>query len=372
MSEIRRYRRFKGWDYSKGASLFITIATEPRRRLFGEVKGGKMELSPLGKIVAEALEAMPRLNGGLFLFGHVVMPDHIHFNCALAPGLKEPLKVLGGAIRRFKNYTTAMAKRSLAINSAAASPKDQAGFEGHLWRVDSPDGFAPAASPVPDIRSAPSHDGRTAFGHIWQQGYHDYLLVSRGMIDSTERYIAYNPPKWELMYGAGGGMRVIEPISSPRLDVGDYWKGVGNVDLLSPSHKLVSLRVSREVVSPAAIRQLVRRMETAVEKGYVIISGFISKGERAVKDMLCRRKGTRFIRILPSCIPNRRFKPESAYIQPFAENRYLESGRGNDETEFGRPACLDLNAEIIQIATSCEGIAIYWKADGPHVLARNG
>jgi len=24
---ITRYRRFKGWDYTKGASLFITIAT---------------------------------------------------------------------------------------------------------------------------------------------------------------------------------------------------------------------------------------------------------------------------------------------------------------------------------------------------------
>ncbi len=24
---IHRYRRFKGWDYARGASLFITIAT---------------------------------------------------------------------------------------------------------------------------------------------------------------------------------------------------------------------------------------------------------------------------------------------------------------------------------------------------------
>ena len=27
---IRRYRRFKGWDYTKGASLFITIATSAK------------------------------------------------------------------------------------------------------------------------------------------------------------------------------------------------------------------------------------------------------------------------------------------------------------------------------------------------------
>ena len=339
---IRRYRRFKGWDYTKGASLFITIATEPRRPLFGEIKDGKVVLTPLGEKVAEALRAMPRLNSGLRLFGWVVMPDHLHFNCALAPGLEEPLKVLGWAIRRFKNYTTKLAKLAEHSSAIKSEPGSQARF-----------------------------DGQTAFGQLWQQGYHDYLLLSRSMIDSTERYIAYNPMKWELMYGEGGGLRVVEPISSPRIDLGDYWKGVGNIALLSPDEKIISLRVSREVATPAAIDAVVKRMESAVEKGYVIISGFISKGERAVRDMLAARKDAKFIRILPSCIPNRRFKPESVYIEPFAENRYLEIARGNDETEFGRRACLDLNAEIIEIATSAKGLALYWKAAGPQVLARS-
>jgi REP element-mobilizing transposase RayT len=346
---IGRYRRFKGWDYTKGASLFITIATEPRRPIFGEIKGGRVVLTTLGEKVAEALRAMPRLNPGLGLFGWVVMPDHVHFNCALVAGLEEPLKVLGWAIRRFKNYTTALAKRSLGLVEHSSTIKSMA----------------------TRLRDSDRFDGQTAFGQLWQQGYHDYILLSRSMIDSTERYIAYNPMKWELMYGEGGGLRVVEPLSSPRLDIGDYWKGVGNIELLSPDEKLVSLRVSREVATPEAIARVVRRMESAVEKGYVVISGFISRGERAVRDMLAARKDAKFIRILPSCIPNRRFKPESVYIEPFAENRFLEIARGNDETEFGRRACLDLNAEIIEIATSAKGLALYWKAAGPQVLARS-
>ena len=353
---INRYRRFKGWDYTKGASLFITIATEPRRPLFGEIKGGRVVLTPLGEKVAEALEAIPRLNPGLRLFGWVVMPDHVHFNCALVAGLEEPLKVLGWAIRRFKNYTTALAKRSLGLVEHSSTIKSGGGATGGQNRFDGQTAFG---------------QSQTAFGQLWQQGYHDYILLSRSMIDSTERYIAYNPMKWELMYGEGGGLRVVEPLSSPRLDIGDYWKGVGNIALLSPDEKLVSLRVSREVATPEAIARVVRRMESAVEKGYVVISGFISRRERAVRDMLVARKDAKFIRILPSCIPNRRFKPESVYIEPFAENRYLEIARGNDETEFGRRACLDLNAEIIEIATSAKGLALYWKAAGPQVLARS-
>ena len=313
---IKRYRRFAGWDYAKGASLFITIATEPRKALFGKVRGDAVVLSPLGEKVKEAVEAIPRLNPGIMLFGHVVMPDHIHFNCALVPGLREPLKVLGNAIRRFKNYTTKLAS-----------------------------------------------------GHLWQQGYHDYILLSREMIESTERYIAYNPLKWDVMYGAGHALRVVEPLASPRLNIGDYWKGVGNLALLGEDFKMVSLRISRQVASPAAIVKAVKRLEAAVDKGYVVISGFISRGEKAVRDMLCRRRDARFIRVLPSCIPNRRFKPESIYVKPFSEGRYLEIGRGNDEVAFGRGACLDINAEIIEIATAGEGLAIYWKGDGVHVLA---
>ena len=316
-SKIKRYRRFAGWDYAKGASLFITIATEPRRALFGKVRGYAVALSPLGEKVKEALEAIPRLNPGILLFGHVVMPDHVHFNCALLPGLAAPLKVLGNAIRRFKNYTTKLAN-----------------------------------------------------GHLWQQGYHDYILLSREMIDATERYIAYNPLKWELMYGEKGALRVIEPLFLPRFDAGTYWKGVGNIALLDPAEKLLALRISRQVQG-AAMAKMLARIESAVDKGYVIISGFISKGEQAVRDMLCRRSDARFIRILPSCIPNRRFRPESRYAGPFAEGRYLEIAQGNDEVEFGRRACLDINAEIIEIATAGDGLAIYWKGDGPHVLAEH-
>ena len=339
--EIKRYRRFAGWDYAKGVSLFITIVTEPRRALFGTVRGDAVALSPLGEKAKEALEAMPRLNPGILLFGHVVMPDHVHFNCALQPGLHEPLKVLGNAIRRFKNYIAKLAKLSLAIRSGG-------GTDGGASRFD----------------------GQTAFG-LWQQGYHDYILLSREMIDATERYIAYNPLKWALMYGERGALRVVEPLSLPRLDPGGYWKGVGNLALLDPREKLLSLRISRHV-QDVAMDKMLARIRRAVDKGYVILSGFISKGEQAVRDMLCVRGDARFIRILPSCIPNRCFRPESRYAAPFAEGRYLEIAQGNDEVEFGRRACLDINAEILEIAKAGEGLAIYWKASGPAVVAKEG
>ena len=336
-------RRLRGWDYAKGASFFITISTEPRRQLFGKIVGGKMRLSKLGEETKATLERMPMYSPEISLFGNVVMPDHVHFNVHLAAGLDEPLKRLGQAIRSFKNHTTKVWKALYAREHGSRASTGNGDFGAHVGSFD-------------------SEGSRTKFANLlWQQGYHDWLCLSRGFIDSTERYIAYNPLKWELMYGSDKRLYINEPLSSSRLDAADYWKGVGNLALLDPDTPMVSLRVSRRVRDIPAV---VARMENAVDKGYTIISGFISPGERAVLDMLRARKDARFIRMRPSCIPNARFKPESAYVEAFMEERYLEIGRGNDEAEFCRAACLDLNDEIIQIAIAGEGLALYFQPDG--------
>lgn len=354
---IRRYRRFAGWDYARGASLFITIATAPRRDLFGRVEGDRVRLSPLGLRVWEALEAMPAYNPGVSLFGHVVMPDHVHFNLHLAAGLDEPLRVLGKAIARFKNQTLREARR-LAEHSSAISTR-AGGLTEHSSAISTPMG-CPSGSGVA-VRAHRSGDGQAVPGLSWQQGYHDRLCLTRGFIDATERYIRYNPLKWSLMHGEAHALRIVEPLDSPRLDPGDYWKGVGNVALLGPEVKIAALRVSRQIRTPDQIAAVVARLERAVSMGFVILSGFISPGEKAVRDMLCRRADARFIRILPSCIPNARFKPESCYVPAFAAGRYLEIARGNDEVAFGRAACLDYNEEIARIAQAGPGVVAYLK-----------
>ena len=305
------------------------------------------------------------------LIAYQLMPDHLHFNCHVAAGLDEPLRRLGKAISGFKAVTTRAQVPQGQWPCGSTPPQGQ-------WPCGSTSGSTSGSSGGAGGESGGAGGESGGAGgesggagalrpRLWRLGYHDHLCLNRRFIDSTERYIAYNPLKWALMHGAGS-LHIREPLDSPRLDIGDYWKGVGNVALLDPALPMVSLRVSRKVADLAA---LVAHLERAVDKGYVIISGFISKGEQAVRDMLCRRPDARFIRILPSCIPNARFKPESRYVAPFAEDRYLEIARGNDETEFGRAACLDLNDEIVKIATAGEGLALYWKDDGLHVLARS-
>ena len=165
------------------------------------------------------------------------------------------------------------------------------------------------------------------------------------------------------MYNQPQYMRILEPLDSPRLDVDDFWKGIGNVALLDEANKLLALRVSRKVQSRDLLR-VVSRMEDAVRAGYTLISGFISPGEVAVRDMLLENREARFIHILPSCMKNGH-RPDSRYLPALSEGRFLEIAEGNDETEFGRGACLALNDEIAAMAKAGAGGALYWRAEGP-------
>ena len=148
-----------------------------------------------------------------------------------------------------------------------------------------------------------------------------------------------------------------------RLDATCFWKGIGNVALLSPAAKLLSLRISRKV-AVKELPRIVARMGDAVKADYTIISGFISPGEKAVRDGLLEDKAARFIHVLPSCMKNGH-RPDSRYLQSLAEGRFLEMAKGNDESAFGRGACLSLNDEIAAMAKAGEGGSLYWRESGP-------
>lgn len=100
--EIHRYRRFRGYDYSRGAALFITVVTNPRRRLFGEVVDARLRKTQLGLAVERRIVEMAQMPG-IKLFNYVVMPDHVHLQIHIRAGLTTPLVVLGRAIGAFKS-----------------------------------------------------------------------------------------------------------------------------------------------------------------------------------------------------------------------------------------------------------------------------
>ena len=205
--EIRKYRRFNGYDYARGAALFITIVTNPRRRLFGGIVDARLRRTALGLAVESRLTEVEQ-TPGIRLFNFVVMPDHVHLQLHLRAGLQEPLVALGRAIGAFKSLCA----------------KD-------------------------------FHELTGERGPLWQQGYHDWICVSEEMIAAVNRYIDYNPLKFELRYNQPEFLAIREPIAAWRLSPEEFWRGIGAVDLLDGDTPFIALRISRRLSLFAADRR---------------------------------------------------------------------------------------------------------------------
>jgi hypothetical protein len=76
----RRSIRLKGYDYAQPGAYFVTLVTNQREEIFGEVAEGEMRLNPLGEIVREEWlkTAEIRSNVELHEDEFVILPNHLH------------------------------------------------------------------------------------------------------------------------------------------------------------------------------------------------------------------------------------------------------------------------------------------------------
>jgi len=74
----RRSVRLKGYDYSKAGFYFITICTQDRMCLFGEIKDDEMVINDAGHMVNRWWHDLNHKYKNIKLHEQVVMPNHFH------------------------------------------------------------------------------------------------------------------------------------------------------------------------------------------------------------------------------------------------------------------------------------------------------
>src|SRR5215813_6783327 len=74
----RQSIRLKGYDYSLAGAYFVTISTQDRRCVFGDVVSSIMRLNEAGRMVSTEWDTLPAQFPGIDLDAFVVMPNHIH------------------------------------------------------------------------------------------------------------------------------------------------------------------------------------------------------------------------------------------------------------------------------------------------------
>lgn len=99
----RRSLRLKNYDYSREGCYFITICTEGREQLFGEILDGEMVLGNAGKLIHTLWYEMIDDFPNIALHEFVIMPNHIHGIIEIVDNKEQPVSTM---IQSFKRHTT--------------------------------------------------------------------------------------------------------------------------------------------------------------------------------------------------------------------------------------------------------------------------
>lgn len=172
----RRSIRLKDYNYAKAGAYFITICTQNRSSLFGEILNGVLRLNDAGQMIQSVWNELPQHYTGVDIDNSVVMPNHIHGIIVLTsvragpracpnntppqedrgqPQGVAPTMSLPDVVHRFKSFTTARFRHGVIQN-----------------------GWPPF------------------FKKLWQRNYYEHVIRNDNEWDRIREYIAANPARW--------------------------------------------------------------------------------------------------------------------------------------------------------------------------------
>ncbi len=299
--------RCKGRDYRQPAFYMITMTTHNRQRLFATCADNRSTLTHDGWLVYDLWHAMPKTYPQLRLSTLVIMPDHLH---GIVRVQEQMPQSVGVPLRAFKSQVT----------SALRKQRDDPNFT------------------------------------VWNPGYHDLCVWRSGSLNAYIRYIGDNPRRYCVRQANPDVFRRINHLTHPRLPAGPDWTGYGNLFLLDRPH-LVNVQVSRRA-SPEDVRQLCEDLVPQAANRAVIVSPFLSPGEKEVARAVLDSGTGQVIIMKPEGFPPF-FKPKGRYFDLCNDGRLLILSAFPDEThpeELTREKCLAMNVWCKSIAEHEEDV----------------
>ncbi len=176
----RRSIRLRGYDYSRAGAYFITLCTQNRQCLFGEIVDGAMRLNPAGRLVADEWMKTAIIRHEIELDEWVVMPNHFHGILAIVDGCCRGDPPVAPKIDR---PMTTPWTGDPPVAPTGPKPRSvgavMAGFKSAVTKR------------VNEWRNTPG-------AKLWQRNYWEHVIRNESELNRIREYIRHNPAKWEL------------------------------------------------------------------------------------------------------------------------------------------------------------------------------
>lgn len=168
----RRSIRLQGYDYSQAGAYFITICTQNRTCLFGNVMDGKMVLNDAGLVAENCWLEIPDHFPNTTMDEFVIMPNHIH-GIIIINEIDPPNAVVG------VQYLEPQRNEPQRNRYQKIIPKSI----GSIVR-----GFK--------IGVTKWFRQNTDVYHVWQRNYYEHIVRNDDALNAIRQYIINNPLKW--------------------------------------------------------------------------------------------------------------------------------------------------------------------------------
>lgn len=204
----RRSIRLKGYDYSQPGAYFITICTNNRECLFGEIVHEKMVLNDAGNMIQTIWDEMPFNYIGTEIDQFVVMPNHIHgivfINVGATPcGYPDsgpracPDATLCGCPDATTNGYPILKTRGGSMNGEKIGQPQGVAPTGGLSLFDVVHRFKTMTTKR--YTDGVKQSGWQSFqGKLWQRNYFEHIIRNDAELNGIREYIIYNPLNWAL------------------------------------------------------------------------------------------------------------------------------------------------------------------------------
>ncbi|HPG39225.1 MAG TPA: transposase [bacterium] len=183
--------RLQGYDYTQPGGYFITLVTQNRECLFGDIDDGKMVLNGFGKIIDSHWQKIPSHFKYVELDVFQIMPNHIH-------GIIIITENEGGA----KHSDTQIANICIKPALNASSIQSISVTNTSSIQYQQPHGAQPGslAAIIQNFTSVTSrkinHIRNTPGRKLWQRNYWEHIIRDDNDLNHIREYIVNNPLGW--------------------------------------------------------------------------------------------------------------------------------------------------------------------------------
>lgn len=176
----RRSIRLKDYDYDQPGAYFITICSQNRECLFGNIIQNQLQLNQYGQIIEQVWNYLPDQFPHLDIDAAVIMPNHFHGIVIITDTCRDLVsKSLSKSLSRPQSKSDHQLTERPFYEQKTKLGKIIAYFKYQTTKF--------------------INQKRNSVGvKVWQSNYYEHIIRNEKTLAILQNYIIENPLRWEI------------------------------------------------------------------------------------------------------------------------------------------------------------------------------